>query len=282
MRLLEVLLEVGVSLGMARKTRSASAPATERCSPRPPKTAGSKAYLSRYEYRFDRVEEDDQADCLCWESIRELCRLHDKPVPLPWRQMDAVTKKQFRHMQNVDAAYVAPVDYPCPCGNTIRVDGKKLTSVELVDLPRIRVNWDSTDQELLDALRNRLATWLAEQRKGNPNARYFSEKAKLGRRQNLLPELADLAIYRMKVRGWSEQDIDHALQDLYKKLDPEAARRANEAGVLVKCGKVSNRNLSHTVDRASRALQKFERQFSDFVVRREMQRTLADLFDSHA
>jgi hypothetical protein len=267
---------------MARSTQSASAATSLRSSPEERRLKASKTGISKYEYRFDLVPEDEQADCLCWESIRELCRLSKKPVPLPWRRLEVKTKSPFRKMQKIEAAYVAPVDYRWPIHTTITVDGKRLTSVELVSLPQVKINWDCTDKELLDALRNKLDTWLAEQRKANPNARYFSAKAKRGTRQNLLKKLADLAIYRLKRHNWSEDDIDSALQELYKKIDPVAARKADEAGVLVKSGKVGNRNLSATVDRASKALRNFERQFSNFIGRREMQRTLSELFGSRA
>ena len=283
-RLLEVLLEVGVRLGMARRTKMTAAPTAERDSSRPRRTSVTKASCSedKYEYRFDRVRESELADCLCWESIRELCHLHGQPVPAPWRGLDAASKRHFRTFQAIDAAYVAPVDYPFSHGNPVMVDGRKLISVELVNLPSVNVNWDCTDKELLDGLRSRLKLWLKEQRATNPNARYFSAKAKLGTRQNLLKRLADLAIYRLNRCGCSEDDIDSAMQDFYRKLDPEAAQKADERGVLVKSGKVGNRNLPHTIDRAGKALRTFERQFADFIGGEKMRKTLRSLLGSPA
>ena len=94
--------------------------------------------LPEYEYRFDLVEAKELADCLFWESIRELCRLHEKAVPPPWlpldakQRLDAAQKEIIRtHLRQEQSSFlVYPFFDLIPSRFKIKVEGNELMSCE--------------------------------------------------------------------------------------------------------------------------------------------------------
>lgn len=218
-----------------------------RPQPDPPREQKTKAEpdLPEFEYRFDRVPEQERKDCLNWEYEREFRRQENEPALKAWLELSEQEKKtssqhMFEYVGRPEAVIVVSLD---ATKSRALVDPTKFAHAKIAKLPPMLVRWHRSDAEILAAFNRRISEWLKEQRKTDLSAR--QPHGQPYRSPRFLSLLVDLAIYRLRRANLAGPEIRRRLR-AFDKLDCVSPSLIS--------GKVFQGNLKRTCDRVKNFL----------------------------